>query len=140
MMYLFHNVYGDAAELIDTKPNDVQAVPFGWTDEIEAARNTLIASLNCTVSCLPSIVFEVPEKMITVGVLVDGVLEESLARLPAHYEEVRIFDMPKPWNWNDILPIIEGIKISTKPYPSNGQLFTWDIETEEWIPRVPESL
>jgi len=135
MMYLFHNVYGDADELISTKPNDVQAVPFGWTDEIETARNELLNSLGCTVSCLPSIVFEVPEKMVVVGVLVDGVMEESLARMPAHYEEIRIFDMPKPWNWDDILPIIEDLKISTKPYPSNGEILKWDAQAEQWIPK-----
>jgi hypothetical protein len=136
MMYLFHNVYGDADELIDTKPDNVQAVPFGWTDEIEAARNELLTQLNCSVSALPSIVFEIPEKMIVVGVIVNGVMEESLARLPTHYEEIRISDMPKPWNWGDILPIIEDLKISTTPYPGQGEILKWDPTTEKWVPRI----
>lgn len=134
-MYLFHNVYGDADELILTKPDDVQAIPFGWTDEIENARNQLINSLNCAVSSLPSIVFEVPEKMAVVGVLVDDVMEESLARLPAHYEEIRIFDLPKPWNWVDILLIIEGLKVSSRPYPSTGSVLQWDSQADQWIPK-----
>lgn len=136
MMYLFHNVYGDADELIATKPDDVQAVPFGWTEEIENARNELLSSLSCTVSCLPSIVFEVPEKMVKVGVFVNGVVEESLARMPAHYEEIRIFDMPKPWNWGDILPIIEDVKVSTTPYPSGSELLKWNAESDQWVPKI----
>lgn len=136
MIYLFHNVYGDADELIATKPDNVQAVPFGWTDEIEIARNELIASLGCTVSCLPSVVFLVNEKMVVTGVMVNGVMEESLARMPEHYEELRVFDMPKPWNWADILPIIEDLQVSTKPYPPENQLLKWDVESEQWIPKI----
>jgi hypothetical protein len=132
-MYLFHNVYGDAEGLIANKPTDVQCVPFGWTEEIETARNELIVQLNCTVSCLPSLVFLVPEKMVVVGVLVDGVIEESLARFPAHYEELRILDMPKPWSWNTIIPIVQDSLISTKPYPADGKLYNWNKEQLNWI-------
>lgn len=132
MMYLFHNVYGDADELIATKPDNVQAVPFGWTDEIEANRNAILAQVNCSVSTLPALVFEVPEKMVVVGVLVDGVMEDSLARMPAHYEEIRIFDMPKPWNWAAILPIIEGLKVSTMPYPDFKKSYIWNTNTMSW--------
>jgi hypothetical protein len=131
-MYLFHNVYGDADQLIATKPDDVITVPFGWTDEIEANRNAILTQLNSSVSALPAIIFEVPEKMVVIGVLVDGVMEESLARLPIHYEEIRIADMPKPWNWNDILSIIEDCKISTKPYPDFTKIYRWNIDTLSW--------
>jgi hypothetical protein len=132
-MYLFHNVYGDAEGLIANKPEGVQCVPFGWTEEIETTRNELIAQLDCTVSCLPSLVFLVPEKMVVVGVLVDEVLEESLARLPEHYEELRILDMPKPWSWNTVLPIVEDTFIATKPYPADGKVYRWNVEQLNWI-------
>jgi hypothetical protein len=39
MRYFFYNVYGDAQELIDTLPSDVTAIPFGWSKDIEEARN-----------------------------------------------------------------------------------------------------
>lgn len=136
MMYLFHNVYGDAEGIIANKPEGVQCVPFGWTEEIETTRNQLIAQLGCSVSCLPSLVFPVPEKMVVTGVIVDGIMEESLARLPAHYEELRILDMPKPWSWNTIMPIVQNVAIATKPYPGGSEVFKWDVESEEWVPNV----
>ena len=132
--YLFHNVYGDADELIATKPADVVAVPFGWTDEIEANRNAILTSLDRNgVSTLPSVVYQINEKMVETSVFVDGDMQPSLARLPQHYEEIRVFDMPKPWNWTDINNIIADTQISTKPYPDFTKIYRWDIDTLSWV-------
>ena len=58
MRYLFHNIYGDAQSLLDTLPSDVEAIPFGWDEETETARNNKIAELNnVVVGELPSLVF-----------------------------------------------------------------------------------
>jgi hypothetical protein len=130
--YLFHNVYGDADELIATKPNDVVAVPFGWTDEIEANRNAILAQLNCNNSVLPSVIFHVQEKMIEIGVWVDDHMELTMARLPEHYEEIRVFDMPKPWNWTDINNLIADFQMSTKIYPDFKKVYRWNIDTLSW--------
>jgi hypothetical protein len=74
--------------------------------------------------------------MVAVGVLVNGVMEESLARLPAHYEELRILDMPKPWSWNTIMPVVQDIIIAAKPYPSIDGSHKWDANTEQWVPKI----
>jgi hypothetical protein len=130
--YLFHNVYGDADELIATKPADVIAVPFGWTEDVEANRNTILAQLSCNTSVLPSVIFHVQEKMVDIGVWVDDHVELSMARLPEHYEEIRVFDMPKPWNWTDINNIIADIQMSTKSYPDFTKIYRWNIDTLSW--------
>jgi hypothetical protein len=132
--YLFHNVYGDADELIANKPDDVIAVPFGWTDAVEANRNQILANIGRNgVSTLPSVIYEVNEKMIDTAVFVYGNLEHSLAMCPQHYEEIRVFDMPKPWNWTDINNIIADTQLSTKPYPDFTKKYRWDVPTLSWI-------
>ena len=37
--YFFHNIYGDAQNLIDTAPEDVICIPAGWSPEAETNRN-----------------------------------------------------------------------------------------------------
>ena len=55
MRYLFHNIYGDAQSLLDTLPSDVEAIPFGWDEETETARNNKIVELdNVAIGELPS--------------------------------------------------------------------------------------
>lgn len=56
--YFFHNVYGDCDNLLNTLPEDVVAVPFGWTPDVEDARNQVLNSLNTSVSCLPSVLYQ----------------------------------------------------------------------------------
>jgi hypothetical protein len=59
MRYLLHNIYGDADHLIDTAPDDVTCVPFGWDEATETARNTLLSQLGVGgVSSLPSLLVE----------------------------------------------------------------------------------
>jgi hypothetical protein len=95
MRYLFHNVYGDADELIASKPEDVLAVPFGWETEVEEERNRILNELGVGVSSLPALVHFVEEYMDT-----SSASEPFL--VPAHWKELRISDLPKPWTWAQI--------------------------------------
>lgn len=100
MRYLFHNVYGDADELIASKPNDVVCIPFGWTAEIEEERNKKINELNVVVSGLPSLCY----------------LEDN------QYKEFRIDMLNKPWSWESIESAIAQTKniivVTQNPTPS----------------------
>ena len=97
--YLFHNVYGDAADLINTKPDDVILVPFGWTAELEDVRNVLIHDLNINgVSCLPSLIFWCPARTITVF----NQNGSSVVNIPEKWEEVTVGYLPQPWTWQQI--------------------------------------
>jgi hypothetical protein len=107
-IYLFHNVYGDADELISSAPENVVAVPFGWTDEIEANRNNLFNEMNYYASCLPSVAFWMNE-VIEEEHEQDGMWVPTL-NIPAHWKEIRVEDMPKPWNWGAILDEISRQK------------------------------
>ena len=44
--YLFHNIYGDAQNLIDTLPADVETISWGWDPATETVREAKIAELN----------------------------------------------------------------------------------------------
>lgn len=55
-IYVFHNIYGDAQGLIDTAPENVEFIPFGWTEEIENNRNQLMQELGVGISVLPTAV------------------------------------------------------------------------------------
>jgi hypothetical protein len=97
MIYLFHNIYGDADELIATKPVDCEAVPFGWTPEIEEYRNNLTAQLNCTVSALPSVVYyQAPYTLTVTNTLTNEVTTMTFGD---KWEEVSVLHMDKPWTW-----------------------------------------
>lgn len=129
MKYLFYNVYGDADELISTKPEDVIAVPYGWDGDTETKRNQILSELNLNgVSGLPCYIFPhsgykrlIPERqdrnlnLDQEGNVIldkDGnpTFSEDIILLPAEvidissgYFEVPIFTMGKPWNWDEIL-------------------------------------
>ena len=108
MIYLFHNIYGDADELIATKPADCEAVPFGWTPEIEEYRNNLIAQLGCTVSCLPSVVYFQPAYTLTITNTTNN--EIQIIQNGNKWEEIAVLHMEKPWIWTAIQAEIEKDK------------------------------
>lgn len=99
MIYLFYNIYGDADELIATKPEDCEDIPFGWTPEAEAYRNAKIAELNCVVSGLPSVIYFQPAYTLTV-IYPDG--KQDVYNMGNAWTEVMVYNMPKPWNWTEI--------------------------------------
>jgi hypothetical protein len=108
-MYLIHNIYGDADQLINTKPNDVICIPFGWTPEIENNREELFKSLGLSgVSCLPVLLYYSKgyEKKFTIRD------KEVFITDPPGWKEFRILDMPTPWDWNNILKCLETINVS----------------------------
>ena len=107
--YLFYNVYGDAVELVATAPDNVECIPFGWTPEIEAAREAKIAEIGHGVSSLPSYIYWKPEHTRTVEWRVDPELQQmrfldqpEIETVPAGYRECRIEDLPRPWSWSAI--------------------------------------
>lgn len=97
--YLFHNVYGDANELIATEPESVVTVAWGPDEQTEAHRNEMIAELGITPSTLPSLIFWMPFKQIWTYINNEPYLQD----VPAHWAEVRVADLPKPWNWQEII-------------------------------------
>lgn len=99
MRYLFYNIYGDADELIASKPSDVILVPFGWDPQTEENRNNIIFKLNCTVSSLPSLIYYKDEYSYQSE---DQNKNPITILVPAHWEEIRISDLPKPWTWQNI--------------------------------------
>ena len=133
MMYLFHNVYGDADYLINSASEDIQCVPFGWTPEIEEARNTLINQLNVTVSALPSVVFQMPEKTMPGLCLVDNEYQPCEQVVPEHWEEIRVMDLPEPKDWTIINQRIQDLKAATKHYPDPPKNYYWDAQLNDWI-------
>ena len=98
--YLFHNIYGDADDLIASAPSDVIVVPFGWDEETERKRLEILLDLNTNVTCLPSLLF--------FGKEYTAYGENDVERIePAKWEEVRIGTLEKPWNWDDINACIQ---------------------------------
>lgn len=101
MIYLFHNVYNECSELINSASENVECIPFGWTEEAENYRNLKLNELNIGVSSLPSVIAWRNEYYIDI--------EGVTMTVPAHWEEIRLSDIDKEnWNWNYINSIIEG--------------------------------
>jgi hypothetical protein len=99
--YFFHNVYGDAQDLINTVPDDVILIPYGWSEDIEEYRNKVLDSLDRAVSTLPSVIFWGKDYTTT-----DSKGVEYFH--PAKWEEVRVETLEKPWNWDDVNACIEA--------------------------------
>lgn len=110
MIYLFHNVYGDADALVAAKPSDCESIPFGWTPEVEAYRNAKIAELNCVVSGLPAVIYFQPAYTLTV-IYPDGT--ENIYNEGNIWTEVMVYNMNKPWNWDEIQAEINRDKNKT---------------------------
>ncbi len=101
MTYLFHNLYNEEADLIASAPENVECIPFGWSEEAENYRNLKLEEIGIGVSSLPSVIAWRNEY----NVEVEGVTMTVLA----HWEEIRLSDIEKEnWNWAYINSIIEG--------------------------------
>jgi hypothetical protein len=93
--YFFYNIYGDADHLVESAPEDVYCVKYGWDKQTEENRNTIVNQLNVFPSSLPCLMYYREEKTMTFP---DG--EEYID--PAGWKEISIYSMEKPWNWQDI--------------------------------------
>ena len=108
MRYLFHNIYGDAQSLLDTLPSDVEAIPFGWDEETETARNNKLAELNnVVVGELPSLVYW--REACDYSFEIDG--ETFTTNSPAGWFPLSFFELEGDWTWEKIDQYIldEGI-------------------------------
>ena len=93
--YFFYNIYGDADDLLASKPSDVIPVPFGWDPATEAYRNQLLSELGVVVSCLPSLIYWVEE-----STQLDSTGDSI--QVPAHWKEFRFELDCKPWSWSQL--------------------------------------
>lgn len=91
MRYYFYNP--DSAPdvaMLQSLPDDVTAVPMGWSDEIEASRDALLRDLGVAVSGPPCVLYEVPASTRTETDSETG--EKVEVTIPAHWSELRIVD------------------------------------------------
>ena len=99
--YLFHNVYGEEAELINSATSDIEIVPFGWTAEAESNRNNILNQMQMGVSALPSVSFWRLEKFIPEEVMGDITIPSYTK--PAQWVNVPVGTWPKEdWTWEKI--------------------------------------
>tara|TARA_Y100001934_G_scaffold234161_1_gene284035 strand:+ start:792 stop:1148 length:357 start_codon:yes stop_codon:yes gene_type:complete len=99
MRYLFHNIYGDAQSLLDTLPSDVEAIPWGWDEETETARNNKIVELNnVVVGELPSLVFW--REAWDSSFEVNG--ETFTTNHPAQWWTVSFSELEGDWTWENM--------------------------------------
>lgn len=105
-IYLFHNVYGDADQLLENKPENIIAIPFGWTEELELVRNDLLAQLNTSAPILPCIIAWKSEEL--VPEITTQFLNEGIKTIPAHTIDaywacIPVGKWPKEdWTWEKI--------------------------------------
>lgn len=103
-IYLFHNIYGDADNLIANKPDNVITVPFGWDSNTEAMRNTLLNFLNVKVSGLPSVVAWRPEHTVE-----SPHPDDPPKTIQAGWDVINLEIVPRyEWNWQYIQSIIDS--------------------------------
>ena len=93
-IYFFHNIYGQEKGLLDTLPDNVTAVPFGWDPESETKRINLLSQLKIFIAGLPAIV-QWKKEYIT-GF--DGItIIENEGWIKTYF-----YTLPKPWSWEQV--------------------------------------
>ena len=110
-IYFFHNIYGDEQDLLNTMPENVVAVPFGWSEEAESNRNAIIRELNTSIPSIPCVVAHIDEHYADISFFPNlQLLPESDPRrektehlVYAKWTFFDIINMEKPWNWQDVL-------------------------------------
>lgn len=93
-IYFFHNIYGDADELLRTIPSHITPIPFGWDEETETRRNNLLSELNTSVSSLPSI--------IVYGTQIIYDLNNNPLTIGPHWYTINFDHNSKPWSWEQL--------------------------------------
>lgn len=109
LFYFFHNVYGDVDSLLSSKPSNVVSIPFGWTQAVEENRQSVLTTLNATVSELPSLAFWVDQYEFE---RFDIVYNENVKEnVNAHWE---VLSIPRgiegTWTWEKIQSKIDTWK------------------------------
>lgn len=118
--YLFHNIYGDSDNLINTAPNDVVLVPAGWSQEAETNRNNYIDLLGIGgVQGYPCIVYWEDEKEVSFTPDEGPDAGTTFTRtVPAGWKALGIYGNGKEdWTWTDIL---NNINEGTPPEGTPG--------------------
>ena len=102
-LYFFYNVYGDADELFRTKPENVIAVPAGWSEELETARNNILAELNQSISHYPGVIFWKKEQLVPKK-FVGTDKETKEYYTDAKWDIIPVGDwLQEEWTWDKIL-------------------------------------
>lgn len=102
-LYFFYNVYGDADELLKNKPENVIAIPAGWTEELETARNNMLAELNMGIGQYPAVVFWKKEQFVP-KMFVGTELETKEYYTDAKWDVIPVGEWPQEnWTWDKIL-------------------------------------
>lgn len=130
--YLFYNPSGPAADdLLANLPADVEAVPFGWTPEIEADRNALLAALGVFgVSSLPCVLYLDLEHEVDDG-------EGGAVTVPEQWREHRWIDdhaTPEDWNWDDIAQWYDNPIMTGDERVRNGKTYRSLVDYNVWEP------
>lgn len=99
--YFFHNVYGEENFLLETIPDNVISVPFGWTESIENDRVYVENQLNVTAFELPCVAFWTDAyQIIRKDEEWDGDMVENV---PEHWHLLGIKSkIETPWTWEKI--------------------------------------
>lgn len=113
-IYLFHNVHGESDLLTQTATQftEVQCVPYGWADEVVAARERLIAELGIVVPALPAIAFFVPETSTVWG--------DQRRDVAAHWECRTLFEVGNTSDWEGIRAWVNAFvsaRVAGEPFP-----------------------
>lgn len=112
-IYLFHNVYGEENWLIETAPENMIAIPFGWTEEAESNRNAVLDDMGLPgITTVPCVVVWNPATKATMTFL-DPETEKKKTiefdRSP-FWEEIPFGMWDKnEWNWEKINQAIANI-------------------------------
>lgn len=93
-IYFFHNMYGEEKGLLDTIPENVIAVPFGWDDETVSKRIKILGKLSVFISGLPVIV-QWKKEYVTGFDGVTFIENEG-------WIETYFYKLPKPWTWEQM--------------------------------------
>jgi hypothetical protein len=113
-MYFFHNIYGDEADLLDSLPDSVTAVPFGWTEEAESYRNEILSEIGASVSSLPCVLVYVPEhfadssKFTNLDYVPQDHRVVGFQKVPSRWVEFSFMGITKPWSWEKMLEVINS--------------------------------
>jgi len=99
-IYLFYNVFGDANELLKTKPNSVTAVSFGWDKETESKCDAVLDEIDLQVSSVPCIAYWDEHRTVPN-------LDGSTYTFEPHWRMAAFDHDAKPWSWNQMNQILQ---------------------------------